>query len=140
MKTALLLLGLILPGWASAVPFVCFTSKPKSVVEYMQPVDVAEVHLAKLHPSCQTLDRISTGLQATSIAFSVGGLYAACTGVGIPATVALEGGALGLQGLDLIVGMLPCEDRVRDAEIKALAEQVVCEELARQGIGCKLRR
>lgn len=134
----LLLIGFMLPTLAQAAPFVCFTSKPKSVVEYMHPDNTPEIYLAKL--SCETIERVSTGLQATSIALSVGGLYAACTGVGVAATVVLEGGAIAIQAVDLIVGNLPCNNSAREKEIKQMAELVVCEELGRQGIKCSLRR
>lgn len=137
-------------GWAS--PFVCFTGKSIATVETPDasvyasafaeddPYDHDATYLlAKWNPSCEAVERVETGLKATSLILSGTGFGLACTGIGLPATVWLQGASIGTSVLGLIVGQLPCDNRTRDAEIKVMAESAVCDELAKQGITCSLR-
>lgn len=141
---AILLLVLFAPSLSWAAPFVCFTGKPVAEngrVWLAGGMDGDEVRfeLARWNPSCEALEKWETGLNATSLIFAGTGYGLACTGIGLPATVWLEGAAIGASALGLIIGQLPCDNRIKDAEIKKLAEAVVCEELAKQGIRCLFR-
>jgi hypothetical protein len=124
--------SLIVAHWhASAEPFVCITKSPQARANDEALIQTVAVR-------CENLGRMRTSLNATAIVFSGAGLAAACTVIGAPATVWLEGAAIGIQAVELIVGQLPCDNRTRDAEVKALAQQVVCAQLAANGIVCKL--
>ena len=123
----------------AAKPFVCFTSKPAASAELIE--EAMPIILAGWGPmACEDVGRLTTGLQATSLVFSATGFTLACTGVGLPATVWLQGGALGTRVLSLVVGLLPCDNGTRDAQIKEMAQNVVCAELAKHGIACALNR
>ncbi len=86
--------------------------------------------------TCQELDRINTGMQVVSIGFATAGIYAACTGVGLPATVALEGGSLAFTAIALIVSQLPCDDLHTELQIKEKVDEAVCNTLKAQGLEC----
>ena len=86
--------------------------------------------------TCQELDQINNGVQVTSMVLAGAGLYAACTGVGLPATVALEGGVLFLSGLSLLISNLDCVDSETDQQIKEKVDLAVCDALEAQGISC----
>ena len=131
MRKIILVLILSWGGLAQASPFVCFTDKAPTAVAFdtlVTPVAWA--------PSCKTIEHIGVGIDATSLVLSSVGLGMACTGVGAPATLWLEGIAIGIQAVGLMIGQLPCDASAEEAEIRAMAEQVVCEELIRQGISC----
>lgn|GEM_PF-5968222 len=140
----LLLLLFLSPTLAWASPFVCFTGRSTAAAPLESGVFVAAWNegesatpqLAMWNPSCETIEHVETGLKATSLVFSGVGFGLACTGVGLPATVWLQGASIGTSVLGLIVGQLPCDNSSKNSEIKRLAEQVVCEELTRQGIRC----
>lgn len=147
------LIGLFLlsPSWACAAPFVCFSNSPlkasSATVHQTGNSDGGfgggrwEMHyeLARWNPSCEAIEKTATGLKATSLVFSGVGWGLACTGVGLPATVWLQGASIGTSVLGLIVGELPCDNKTKDAEIKRMAEVVVCAELEKQGIRCSMK-
>ncbi len=141
----LFVLWLLSPGLAAAKPFVCFTGDKiasSSLFEltgnsdgaYGQPI----FENAAWNPSCEAIQKTVVGLNATSIVLSGAGWGLACTGIGVSATVWLQGAALGTRALGLIVGELPCDASASEAEVKRLAKDVVCQELAKQNIGCSL--
>jgi hypothetical protein len=96
--------------------------------------DDGKIYLASL--TCRELNNINNGVQAVAIGFSAVGIYAACTGVGLPATVALEGGALALSGISLIVTNLDCDDTESELKIKEKVDEAVCLSLEAQGLTC----
>ncbi len=145
MKSSFLLsalLVLLLSSFhATAEPFVCFQGNLNSAATALDAKvwlagDMDELAWA---PTCKSLDNLSFGIKATSITLTVGAFYAACTGAGAPAAVVLEGGALGLQVVDLIVGQLPCEDPTNDEQVQQMANEAVCRALEQNGITCELK-
>ena len=131
---------LIMSGW-SAQANVCITDiyQGASFTEAAYDYEISyvdyEVHKASL--TCQELDNINNGLQVVGIGLAAGGLYAACTGVGLPATIALEGGAIAVTAIGLLVSNLDCEDVETDAKIKSKVDEAVCTALRAQGISCQ---
>ncbi len=96
--------------------------------------DAGDIYLASL--TCQELEDINNGVQVVAIGFSGAGIYAACTGVGLPATVALETGALALSAIGLIITNLDCDDNESEKMIKEKVDQAVCASLEAQGLEC----
>lgn len=144
-----LLLALIFaPCFALAEPFVCFTGPASTSSNSQLPATTLawstseaftpDMLLQTASLSCETTQHLELGLNATAIVLSTTGFALACTGVGAPATVWLEGSAIGVQALAMIVGQLPCEDTAREAEVQELAQKAVCEALERNGITCNL--
>lgn len=126
---------------SAADSFVCFGDKPPSVdlLGYNETTDLFSLdYQFDSAPSCKAIEAWESGLKATRFAFAGASFYAACTGVGAPATLWLAGGALVIQGVELTVGMLPCDNSADEAKIKKLAEEAVCKELAKQDIPCEL--
>lgn len=134
MKSLILIAMLFSSSFAVAAPYVCFTS-PLQSAQFDLRNDEFPVQLASW-PSCQTMHYVGVGLNATSIAMAGAGIYMACTGVGVPASVVVEGAAVGVQVVSLIVGELPCEDSANEKKIEEAAKRVVCQELEKIGIAC----
>ena len=134
----LIFLFLSVPSLSWASPYVCFTGQKMAWDNQGEAVAIFET--ARWNPSCEALENTAVGLKATSLVFSGVGFGLACTGVGLPATVWLQGASIGTSVLGLIVGELPCDSSTKDAQVKVLAEEAVCAELERQGIVCSLRR
>lgn len=88
--------------------------------------------------TCETLTGVSTGLQAVSLTLTAGSLYAACTGIGAPYSLLMQGGALSFRVVDLVVKQLPCDSKTQDEKIQRMTNQAVCEKLKSQGIVCNL--
>jgi len=116
---------------ASAEPFMCVVSDGASADESFESL----VQEAKY--SCEQLKRIATGLEVSAITVQIGNIYLACTGVGTPVALAIQGGVLGLQTMKVIVGNLPCEDKKQEKG-EADLKQFVCEQMAMQGFVCNL--
>lgn len=135
MKVIILFSFAFFSDLALASPFVCFTS-PLKTESYSFYNNSDDLLLLAGWPACQTMDNTVVGLNAVSISMAAGGLYMACTGIGAPATVVVEGASIGIQVLSLIVGELPCDDSVEEKRIEAAAKKIVCEELRNRGIAC----
>ncbi|NQZ18111.1 MAG: hypothetical protein HRT44_02465, partial [Bdellovibrionales bacterium] len=56
--------------------------------------------------------------------------------VGLPATVALEGGALALSAIALVVSNHECTDAEAEELIKEKVDDAVCKALEAQGLTC----
>jgi len=134
MLTKLVFTLVFLPALAKADPVVIFTNSCPQAF-HLGSDEEALFQEAALR--CETIERIGVGLTATSLVFNGSALALACFGMA-PASVILEGGALGAEAIGLIVGQLPCDNSTRDSQIQALAEKAVCEELESHGIGCKM--
>lgn len=132
---------------ANAAPFVCLIDTHNSTraaleqrhfvsnLIYDSSLD-ASLMAASL--TCQEMKNIGSGLQAISFTMTGGAIAAACTGVGAPVTVLLQSAALGFSIANLVVGQLPCRDPNSPEEIKKQTRAVVCEELNKNGITCRL--
>ncbi|HMN69814.1 MAG TPA: hypothetical protein PKC28_14820 [Bdellovibrionales bacterium] len=142
MRALLFVLVLFGPGVAAAKPVVCFTGLASGAAGR---VDAGNVMLAGgIEPArlfdgepmaCKDVKAITDGLDATSFVLSSVGFGAACLGQ-VHATVFLEGGALFFQGVSLVIEQFPCQEDEQHAE--ALAREIVCEELQKVGITCKI--
>jgi hypothetical protein len=145
-KFALVLLPLIavlaISSGAEASPFVCFsddsagfaltTSNPSS----RQNLQSEDLQMAAL--TCSTKKNLGLGTKAVKLSLQAGSFYLACTGVGAPASLYVQGGALGVAILEIIIGDLPCQDTEAEAIIQERADQAVCAALIRQGVTCQL--
>ena len=139
---ALIVMMMLLPSLSWAAPFVCI--KGEVPAAYMGQAEEYTIELAaweppRWNPSCKALQKASTQLNITSVVFAGIGLGMACTGVGIPATLYLEGAALTTQALSIVVGNLPCDDSADQARIEAAARKIVCTEFAKQGMHCSFK-
>lgn len=114
-----------LPAYAS---FACFVSKEADQVLMWNAVPQAM--------KCSTKANISVGLKGVSLTFQGASLYAACTGVGIPVALYLQGGSFLTSAVEMIVGELECEDTVTEEKIKNMTRDAVCEALVQNGIEC----
>jgi hypothetical protein len=120
-------------GGGGGEPFVCMVDQQAS------SGDSSAADLIQLAAfQCKNLKIADTSLQAIALTMTAGSIYLACTGVGAPVSVTLQGAAVGIQVIDLIVGNLPCDDQKQEEKIKTAAKQVVCSELIRQGLTCTL--
>ena len=155
MKSALmgLVLGVLTFAHSPAYAKVCITEIHGSSARARNANDVraayesiyqaSAVFFGSVDPvllsslSCKKLNRMNSGVQATAMVLTGIGIYGACTGFGLPATVALEGGALALTGLSLIISNIDCVDAQSEAHIKEKVDGAVCEALKAQGIGCR---
>lgn len=135
LKQTLLTLGLLLliAAGSSSRADVCVTDGPMA---FNTQSDEMLYQLAAFQ--CRDLALTGSGLEAVSLAFQASSVYAACTGVGIPASVARQAGAIGLLGIKLIVSNLPCDNRTQQLQVEAMAREAVCAHLKKQGIACKL--
>ena len=133
MKALILTILTFGSSLALAEPFICLT-EVLSEAEIQSRADFPLV-LAS-YPSCKTMHNIGLGYQAVSITLTGAGIYAACTGVGVPFAVALESSALAASTIALIVGELPCDGSDDDKKIEEKAKKFVCLELERNGIPC----
>lgn len=134
MKALLFTLLLFSSSFAFAKPFVCITDSIKKAEVGWQNEELP--YTLAGWPSCKAMNNTGVGLNAVSITLAAGGLYMACTGVGAPATVVVEGAAIGVQVLSLVVGQLPCDNSTEQKRIEDAAKKAVCEELQNVGISC----
>ena len=88
---------------------------------------------------CSTTKNLGIGLTAIGLSLQAGALYMACTGVGVPASLWIQGGSLGVSAVSMVVGELPCDDAVQEEKIKEMAMRTVCETLALSGINCAIK-
>jgi hypothetical protein len=88
---------------------------------------------------CTTTKNFGLGLTAIGLSLQTGALYMACTGVGAPASLWVQGASLGVSVVSMVVGELPCEDTDSDERVKELAKKTVCETLALNGIACAIK-
>lgn len=127
--TILLFMG----NTAEAAPFVCFTDNTSLSSS-------ADPKMEEMAMSCTTRKNLGTAAKVVGISLQAGSFGLACTGIGAPASLYLQGGALGVQLIEIIVGELPCEDDESDEQIQERVNETVCTSLARQGLRCDLPR
>jgi hypothetical protein len=128
----LILSTLVLSQKSLASPFVCISQTSTLGLNQTEQAIVMRAAL-----SCKSVSQFQSGLKVGSIIFGAAGIWAACTGVGAPAAVWLEGGALGIEIVNLSVGFLPCEETQSKESIRKMAREAICEELQRNGVDCR---
>jgi len=117
--------------------YACFTNT--DLKSFQTQYALSNNHFQPQALQCSTKKNIGTGLTAISLSIQVGAFYLACTGIGAPAAIYLEGGALGAGVLSMIVGELPCKDTDNEELIKKMAQETVCKTLQDSGIACALK-
>ncbi len=123
---------LYLPSQAMAEPFVNFPCDEPSSLN-------GEAFYQPAAWSCETANKWGVGVSATALVLNVGAMGAACTVVGAPATLWLEGGSIALEGVSIVIGQLPCDNAASEQRIRELAEEAVCKKLAAMGVSCALQ-
>lgn len=86
--------------------------------------------------SCSTLELVGSGLELVSIGLDSGAIAMTCTGAGTPVALYLGIGSLATRLIRVTVGNLPCDAATPDDQVKAQVHELVCQELAKQGVKC----
>lgn len=93
----------------------------------------ARIYQASL--TCQDLQGFKNGLRAMMYTFNMTRLAQACGPAGIPVAVGMFSVGAVLYTVDLVVNMLPCEDKTKD-ETENLMKKEICQALRDQGVAC----
>lgn len=136
LSLSVFLFAFVSSSFANA-SYSCFVNSESSALQPQLTMSVN--HMQPQALQCSTKKNIGLGLTAIGLSIQAGAFYLACTGIGAPAAIYLEGGALGTGVLSMIVGELPCKDTENEELIKKMAQETVCKTLQDSGIACAFK-
>ena len=136
LSITIFIMALMSSNLASA-SYACFVNSESN--SFQPQYALLNNHFQLQAMQCSTKKNIGLGLTAIGLSIQAGAFYLACTGIGAPAAIYLEGGALGTGVLSMIVGELPCKDTENEELIKKMAQETVCKALQDSGIGCAFK-
>jgi hypothetical protein len=137
-----LLSAVIISQTAIAEPSMCVQSVSSASNDSFQ-FSEDEAVLMEAKYTCQQLEGVGKGLEATVLLTESAAGLAACVGslfiAGVPVAIVLHTGAVIMQTAKVVVSNLPCEDQNK-AKLKRELEEYVCEQMSARGAkNCQLK-
>lgn len=84
---------------------------------------------------CKKVETFRSALSVISIGLSTTSLVMACTGVGAPASLTVQGVGVGIKVLDFVISKVHCESNTEE-ELTNKVASVICAKLQNSNIYC----